>query len=105
VEPSISTPSAAAPGGIVTKNGRACGKSARRARQLTRRGLFLVSTPFFDHNHLASAIVATARANVMRLLNLAAVPAADEGQRFEVVMATAVALTVPADLLFRKCAH
>jgi hypothetical protein len=41
----------------------------------------------------------------MRLLDLAAIPAADQGQRFKVVMATTVTLTVPADLLFRKCAH
>ena len=42
---------------------------------------------------------------MMRLLDLTAIPAADQSQRFEVVMATAVTLAMPADLLFRKCAH
>jgi hypothetical protein len=57
------------------------------------------SSSLFDLNDLATAIHAAMRANVMRLLDLAAVRARYKRGHGDVVMASAIALMCPADSL------
>jgi hypothetical protein len=76
-----------------------CGGLDRRKAVLARAGAL------FDDDDLAIAVVATVRANVMGPMKLAARLAGHQLRALEEDMAPAVALTVPANSLFRKRAH
>jgi hypothetical protein len=61
--------------------------------------------PRFDLDHLAPVIHAATGADMMRPLEVAAMTAVNEVQGYDEMMATAIALPVPADPLFWKRAH
>jgi len=77
----------------------------RREMALSRLRLLSRSSGFLDLDHLAATVGSAARTDVMRPLHATAVAAAHDRRCGEEVVAAAVALPVPADLLLWKCAH
>jgi hypothetical protein len=61
--------------------------------------------PLFDLDHLPTAVLPTARADVMRLLHVATGAAWHELRSGDEVVAAAIALVGPADSLLWKCTH
>lgn len=68
-------------------------------------GLLLAGSALFDDDDLATAVVAAARADVMRALGFTAVIAGDQVNRGEVDVPAAIALAMAADSLFGKRTH
>lgn len=58
-----------------------------------------------DHNNLPPAVVAAVGADVMRAVQFPARLADDQFGSFQKDVASAVALPVPANTLFRECTH
>ena len=63
------------------------------------------ASSFFDLDHLATAIEAAVRADVVGLPGLAAVRALGQGDDSDAVMAPPVPLACARDSLLRKCTH
>jgi hypothetical protein len=72
---------------------------------MTESLCFGSALPLLDLDHLPAAVLAAARADVMRLLHLATAAARHELRGGDEVMAATVALVSPANSLLWKCAH